>query len=335
MTTVYFIRHAEAEGNRYRIAHGHYNSLLTPRGWKQVACVEKRFADVHIDAVYASDLYRTCATATSIFQSHNLPLHREPRLREINVGIWEGQTWGDLIRLYPTQTHQFSHDLFAWEMEGGEDPRAVIARMEEAVREIAKNHPDQTVALFSHGYAIRLLLGKLQGMSHAELDKSPTGGNTAVSCLEVEGDTITVRFRDDDSHLAELDNGVVRPTAVQPGARFETVSADVINRQFDLQLEGGHCLLAYRQDEVIGFIQLLPEQGKGWIGAMGLLEPWRNMGFGGQLLGQGVMFYRAMGCDSMYIHGDSVDAGFLDRHGFVAQKDGVFAKEGTYQDWYL
>ena len=30
MTTVYIIRHAEAEGNVYRRCHGQYDSLLTP-----------------------------------------------------------------------------------------------------------------------------------------------------------------------------------------------------------------------------------------------------------------------------------------------------------------
>ena len=29
MTTIYLIRHAEAEGNRYRRAHGWYNSTIT------------------------------------------------------------------------------------------------------------------------------------------------------------------------------------------------------------------------------------------------------------------------------------------------------------------
>lgn len=335
MTTIYLIRHAEAEGNLYRIAHGHYNSLLTPRGWKQVALVKKRFANVHIDAVYASDLYRTCATATSIFQSHALALHRDSRLREINVGLWEGQTWGDLNREYPEKTRQFSHELFSWEMEGGEAPRAVTARFEEAVREIAGNHPNQTVALFSHGYAIRLLLGKVEGMCHAEIDKSPTGDNTAVSCLEVDGDEITVRFRDDSTHLAEMNKGVARPTAVQPGARFVPATAEDLNAQFDLHLEGGTCLLAYRQDEAIGYLQLLPEKEAGWIGAIGLLEPWRNMGFGGQLLGQAVMFYRNREQETVYLQGEGIDPAFLERHGFVAQADGIFAKEGKYEDWYL
>ena len=34
-TRLYLIRHAEAEGNRYRIAHGQYNSTVTPRGYRE------------------------------------------------------------------------------------------------------------------------------------------------------------------------------------------------------------------------------------------------------------------------------------------------------------
>ena len=29
MTKIYLIRHAEAEGNLYRMAHGHYNGMIT------------------------------------------------------------------------------------------------------------------------------------------------------------------------------------------------------------------------------------------------------------------------------------------------------------------
>ena len=32
MTTIYVIRHAEAEGNLYRIVQGQHNSFITPRG---------------------------------------------------------------------------------------------------------------------------------------------------------------------------------------------------------------------------------------------------------------------------------------------------------------
>ena len=93
MTTMYLIRHAEAEGNLYRIAQGQDDSNLTDRGWRQVRALEERFADIHIDAVYSSDLYRTCATASALFLPKGLPLHKRRDLREICVGEWERRTW--------------------------------------------------------------------------------------------------------------------------------------------------------------------------------------------------------------------------------------------------
>lgn len=43
MTTIYMIRHAEAEGNLYRIVQGQHNSFITPRGHRQIACLAERF----------------------------------------------------------------------------------------------------------------------------------------------------------------------------------------------------------------------------------------------------------------------------------------------------
>ena len=63
MTKIYLIRHAEAEGNLYRLAHGHYDSLITERGYQQIAALRRRFADIPVDAVYSSDLRRAMATA--------------------------------------------------------------------------------------------------------------------------------------------------------------------------------------------------------------------------------------------------------------------------------
>ena len=66
MTKIYLIRHAEAEGNLYRRIHGQYNSLVTDNGYSQIAALEHRFADIHVDAVYASDLFRPMTTAGAI-----------------------------------------------------------------------------------------------------------------------------------------------------------------------------------------------------------------------------------------------------------------------------
>ena len=86
MTTIYLIRHAEAEGNLYRRIHGWYDALVTENGWKQIQALETRFAGVPVDAVWSSDLYRTCATARAVYVPRGMELHTDPDLREINMG---------------------------------------------------------------------------------------------------------------------------------------------------------------------------------------------------------------------------------------------------------
>ena len=102
MTRLYLIRHAEAEGNLYRVAHGHCNGLITNyRGYQQIDALRERFRKVDIDAVYSSDLYRTQITARAIWLPKALPLHLEPAFREICMGEWEDHTWHELNVRYP------------------------------------------------------------------------------------------------------------------------------------------------------------------------------------------------------------------------------------------
>ena len=43
MTEIYLIRHAQAEGNLYRMAHGHYNGMITNyRGYQQIDALRQR-----------------------------------------------------------------------------------------------------------------------------------------------------------------------------------------------------------------------------------------------------------------------------------------------------
>ena len=109
MTTIYLIRHAEAEGNLYRRIHGWYDALVTPNGMRQIKALEQRFATVPIQAVYSSDLIRTQLTAGAVYLPKNLPLHLDPGLREIHMGDWEDRTWGEVRHKEPEQLALFNH----------------------------------------------------------------------------------------------------------------------------------------------------------------------------------------------------------------------------------
>ena len=201
MTTIYLIRHAEADGNLYRRAHGWYDSVITDRGYRQIAALAKRFTSTHFDAVYSSDRRRTMTTALSVYKTHGLPLVTTPRVREIGIGVWEDHPWAELERTDGEQLERFNTDAAHWHVAGGEYLPDVRERMIGALREIAEAHPNGTAAVFSHGMAIRLTVGTLQGLSLHEIDGTGHAENTAVSRLEYENGAFRVAYRDDASHL--------------------------------------------------------------------------------------------------------------------------------------
>ena len=330
MTRIYLVRHAEAEGNLYRIVQGQANSSLTDRGWRQVAALQKRFADIHIDAVYTSDLYRTCATASAVYKPKGLAPCRRRDLREIYVGSWEGRTWGDIARTEPEQMKYFSHRPDLWYSEGAETPLEVLERVKQAVFAIAAENEGKTVAVFSHGYAIRLLLAHLQGYPVERMGESPTGQNTAVSLLEWENGEMKVLFRDDISHLqtAEyLAGDKVRRKSdpLEPGLWFKPpqgAEAADIAAQCGLELrEEAETLVGWSWETAVGVVQLGPEVGR--IAAACILPDYRAKGFGGQLIGQAVQWTRSRGGGELRaaLPESSAAKNFFQDYGFTEQDE--------------
>ena len=203
MTAVYLIRHAEAEGNLYRIAHGQYNGLITDRGYEQLRVLKKRFDAVKIDAVYSSDLFRARTTARAIYEPKGLELHLEPAFREIHMGCWEGHTWQELTTAYPEQMLYFNRRLDKFHVAGSETAQQVLDRYIPALKRVAAENDGKTIAVFSHGAAMRMVLGTLNGLPLSEVGETPHGDNTAVSLLESGGDESRVVYMDDNSHQVE------------------------------------------------------------------------------------------------------------------------------------
>ncbi len=204
MTKIYLIRHAEAEGNLYRRAQGHYNANVTPLGRRQIAALAERFRTVHLDALWSSDLCRTQSTAAAIRKYHpELELHLSERLREIDVGVWEDQPWGNLAAAFPEEMEYFTHDPARWSVPGGEPYEALQSRIKTAVLSLAERYDGQTIAVVSHGLAIRSLLCDVFGVPSERIDSLPYGDNTSVTLLAVEGGRISVEFYNDASHLEE------------------------------------------------------------------------------------------------------------------------------------
>ena len=213
MTIIYLIRHAHAEGNLYRRVHGHYNSLVTEQGRRQIAALAGRFASIEVDAVYSSPLTRCLDTARAVADPKGLPIVPEPGLMELGVGRWEDQTFGQIQTHDPELCALFAGASPLFQIEGGEDFAAVAERMERAVLRIAAAHADQCVVCVSHAMALRSLFARLHGWGVEGIGKVKMSDNTAVSCLAVEGDSIRIVTEADSSHLPGELSTVIRRKA--------------------------------------------------------------------------------------------------------------------------
>ena len=202
MTTIYLIRHAEAEGNLYRRIHGWYDALVTENGLRQISALRRRFQDIPVDAVYSSDLLRTMTTARALYEPRGLELHTDPDLRELNFGTWEDQPWGQVYHCEPERMGQFNRTDPEWRAPLGESLEEAGARAGAAVERIARAHPGQTVAIFSHGTAMRQLLADIKGLSPEEWHTQSHSENTGVTKLEWDGARFCVLFEGDASHLS-------------------------------------------------------------------------------------------------------------------------------------
>ena len=204
MTTLYLIRHAEAEGNLYRRIHGQYDSLITDNGYRQIQALEDRFADVPVQAVYSSDLFRTMTTARAVYVPKGLPLRTRADLREMGMGEWEDRTWAGIDRTDHQQMALFSAGSPDFHPPGGETFPEIRRRGTAAILDIAAKHPNQTVAVFSHGTLIRNTLAAFLGYGYTseEMHKMGHSDNTAVTLLEITDGKVNIVYMNDNSHLS-------------------------------------------------------------------------------------------------------------------------------------
>lgn len=130
---------------------------LTDLGQAQAAAVPAALADEDVSAVYASRLVRTQLTASPLGRDRGLETVVRPGLEEISAGGLEMRSDAEAIEAYHAGLSAWLHRELDHPMPDGPSGRDFLDRYDEAVRAIAEGHGrDDTVAVFSHGAAIRV-----------------------------------------------------------------------------------------------------------------------------------------------------------------------------------
>ena len=201
MTSLYIVRHCEAEGNIKRFFQGYTDGAASENGAVQCDALAERFKSIRLDAIYSSPLSRTVFTASAVNRYHNLPIRTDAELIEINGGHWEGELWARLPAKYPGEADAWESHPWDFAPKGGESMRHVYDRIFNAVSGIASRHEGKTVAVFSHGCAIKNLLTRVIHNDITQFLNVSWCDNTGVSLIEWEGGVPRVVFQNDSSHL--------------------------------------------------------------------------------------------------------------------------------------
>ena len=343
MTTIYLVRHAEAEGNLYRLVQGHFNGFITKRGYEQIRALRRRFDGVHIDAVYSSDLFRARTTARALSEPRDLPVLLREDLREVNLGWWEGLTWQTVAQQDPEQLHNFHRDLAHFAVRDGESAAAARDRILEALRQIARENEGKTVAVFSHGAVIRILIGTLRGMSLGEIDQSVLGDNASVTLLEVEDGHIREIYGNDNSHLVQA--GLTRfvPRTGKQTKRFEdgmvyapldaAAAGELRDAGWPVPQEG-ESIAVWQDGHAVGLVQMLGCEGDtGLVGQYYLLPEARGKRHGIQPMGQAVQALRARGCSRLrLVEVPAEYRPYFAQYGFEETQNGAMELAVGYED---
>ena len=159
-TRLFAVRHGESTSNLHGIATSALEGYpLTARGRRQAAAVGLELAGRGVERVYASRIQRARETARIVADSLGAPLAVVPGLEEIDVGVHEGRSDGDVqVSAVANFERWLSRDDLDHGFEGGETARQAVARGAAALTGLAGRHPGGTLAVVSHGGVLALSL---------------------------------------------------------------------------------------------------------------------------------------------------------------------------------
>lgn len=157
-TRIYLIRHGEVEGALTPRYNGQGDVALSPRGREQYQAMAERLSGEKISVCYSSDLTRCAWGAEHIASRFGIEPQITSRLREVNIGDWEGMTWQELMTRYPVEWQARLDDIVSYRVPNGENLLDVEARVMAEIDRIVATHRGEEVLVVGHGGVNRVIL---------------------------------------------------------------------------------------------------------------------------------------------------------------------------------
>lgn len=203
MTELIVVRHGETLWNAGGRLQGHLDSGLSPLGVRQAEAIARRLGEERFVALYSSDLGRAFQTAEPIAQATGLPIVTDSRLRERNLGVFQGLTMAEILERFPDDHRRFVSGDPDHVVPGGESGRQRYERTVACADEMAARHRGERVLIVTHGGVLNGLLRRALGIDLA-IPLSYRLFNATINTFFVRGGTWKLGTWGDIHHLRDI-----------------------------------------------------------------------------------------------------------------------------------
>ncbi len=175
---IVLMRHGEAESNLTDIISSipeapHH---LTEKGKSEVRATAERLKSENFDLIIASDFVRTKETAELVAEVCGIDqskINFDPRLRELKMGEFDGQTWTDYLQRFKDRA-----DRFNFEPMGGESMASLRRRIGDFLFDLETKYKGKKILLISHGLSLFFLKTVATGRSNREIFTEANWGSS-------------------------------------------------------------------------------------------------------------------------------------------------------------
>ena len=152
---IILVRHGEAEKAKGR-AIGQLDLPLSSTGKKQAEALAKSLSSQQIDYLYTSPLRRTRDTAAAIEQTCNQTAIPCPELAEINLGLWDGLSFEQIKKEFPSEYERRGKDIANYRPPEGESFADLTERVRNKFNKIIAD--DDHTIIVTHAGVIRVIM---------------------------------------------------------------------------------------------------------------------------------------------------------------------------------
>lgn len=198
MKQLILVRHGETAKNVVDVMHTTGDvEPLNENGVEQMKKTAEKLKEFRLIKVYSSKEARAAQSGEIISKILGVQLETIDGMQERNWGEFSGKSWPEVQKVLGPMSLE---ERYTYTPPGGESWEQFEKRLIAAVNLIMEKHPGQTIALVSHGGAIRALMPYLLSAPKEESFKH-NPDNASLTIFNKEDGALKQAALNDTSHL--------------------------------------------------------------------------------------------------------------------------------------